>query len=955
MSRCDHIAWLELYNQGRPWPELVSGSRLGRLSQELPRPSEQVPQITFFMGRRRKDEALRQFCKSNYRNSQRHQRSINLRSDNRSLQAAQPRFFADCDPTSRSMPSSFVTPRICHPDNRIPVDWPATDFSPHDLVLSRVLFAFVDLICIFADDIGGLTAVQSLLRLWDRIGLGSNSPRAVSPRVLIVLEGDASSITHTLLDESDFFLDLGDLPAFSDIQISRLSSEELSSDARHIPLARDVSRCLRDARQAREHHCMNFSAYHLSALFDSKLRQTTSILVRPYNYLTAAREQNPLDGAFTAHLTAFLTVGGKSRIPYDGLASYIASAILMDAYPPGMHHFCPKTVFRGLYRDACYTALRHVYSTDDLAQLQCSRIEYHLQAFFNVMKYEDRTSSQIHRQHLQSLEGYWLSIMSNETCLLCIRRSPEHVMSCGHSICDTCTEIYGEKVPHIDHAFTIQNCLYCRKARSLMIKLKPPTAAARVLSIDGGGPRGIIPLECLQMFQDALGEDLVLQDMIDFATGTSSGGLIVLSAFMLKLDIASCKIAFKTMLKRFFQSRRKRLLNFFMSDATYSTDLLDDLFREHFGSGKMFDSPKSTISATKVAITACSIDDASPFIFTNYNGMVSHKMQSAYSRLRPSVRDEPFLWQVARATAAAPPYMSTIDIPGVGTFQDGGMRRHNNPTQLAFAESKRIWPTFSQPDIVISLGTGSETLHSSSAASHFRNIFADGWMPRIYRSFISSFDGKHASRELLALGQEHFRFDTTFPGSAPSMTDTKSMAELESWARIQPTFSYDTEAATLVLLATSFYFTLKAAPEFRTGLYYCTGYIRCRAPAQALISRIYSKDTTESIFYKDDINLGLGLSPRDICLVCQCYSCPVYFYARNLDEVFTISLRQGKKKHRISAFPKSIQWFVDQQGLDNHFGATNHDIPSGIHCDGCEAGKQKGGKKRKYMDIQEDP
>lgn len=44
-----------------------------------------------------------------------------------------------------------------------------------------------------------------------------------------------------------------------------------------------------------------------------------------------------------------------------------------------------------------------------------------------------------------------------------------------------------------------------------------------MLSIDGGGTRGVIPLEHLRLLQDALGPDCALQDMFDLAVGTSSG------------------------------------------------------------------------------------------------------------------------------------------------------------------------------------------------------------------------------------------------------------------------------------------------------------------------------------------------------------------------------------------------------------------------------------------------
>jgi hypothetical protein len=40
------------------------------------------------------------------------------------------------------------------------------------LVLGRALFMFVDVICIFEDDLGGLNAVQEMILTWAKIGSG---------------------------------------------------------------------------------------------------------------------------------------------------------------------------------------------------------------------------------------------------------------------------------------------------------------------------------------------------------------------------------------------------------------------------------------------------------------------------------------------------------------------------------------------------------------------------------------------------------------------------------------------------------------------------------------------------------------------------------------------------------------------------------------------------------------
>ena len=65
--------------------------------------------------------------------------------------------------------------------------------------------------------------------------------------------------------------------------------------------------------------------------------------------------------------------------------------------------------------------------------------------------------------------------------------------------------------------------MLCGRVSYLRAELKPPTAGVRVLSIDGGGVRGIVPLEFLNALQGLLGFDMHLQHMFDLAFGTSAG------------------------------------------------------------------------------------------------------------------------------------------------------------------------------------------------------------------------------------------------------------------------------------------------------------------------------------------------------------------------------------------------------------------------------------------------
>lgn len=298
----------------------------------------------------------------------------------------------------------------------------------------------------------------------------------------------------------------------------------------------------------------------------------------------------------------------------------------------------------------------------------------------------------------------------------------------------------------------------------------------------------------------------------------------------------------------------------------------------------------------------------------------------------------------------------TIDIPGLGTFQDGGIRRLNNPINLALSEAKHLWPNSPNPDVFISLGTGSAATDSSQTVSRFRNIFVDGWVPRIYRSFSSSFEGQCGWREILGLlddksRDDYFRFDLSVPSGLPSMDNTDCMDQLSKLVHSNPSGQQKHLEAIASLLATSFFFQLDSRPQYYSGFLQCIGTIRCRAPAQYAINWIDGFDSSRKDFYKDNMNLGLHLTPDDICYSCNRYCRRVRFIVRDLNENIGISIQFGGKQRHLSGFPNNMQWFIEQQGIDGNFGSPNHRVyprPGCLACEGPEAGKSK---KRKYIDI----
>lgn len=69
-----------------------------------------------------------------------------------------------------------------------------------DLVYYKLIFLFTDIICIFADNLGGLEAVAIILSTWIDLGAASTLSESVRPRVLIVTTEDTFSATHYILE-----------------------------------------------------------------------------------------------------------------------------------------------------------------------------------------------------------------------------------------------------------------------------------------------------------------------------------------------------------------------------------------------------------------------------------------------------------------------------------------------------------------------------------------------------------------------------------------------------------------------------------------------------------------------------------------------------------------------------------------------------------------------------------
>ena len=135
------------------------------------------------------------------------------------------------------------------------------------------------------------------------------------------------------------------------------------------------------------------------------------------------------------------------------------------------------------------------------------------------------TSKEAHSQMMLSFCDQWRRHRNNATCLMCLLRRPEYGLPCGHIFCEVDIRRFGKEVKK--DTFAVNACFLCSKeTNEAKFRLKPRTKGISILGIDGGGVKGIIPLQLLQLLELKLKpylSEFPVQNHFDMTIGTSSG------------------------------------------------------------------------------------------------------------------------------------------------------------------------------------------------------------------------------------------------------------------------------------------------------------------------------------------------------------------------------------------------------------------------------------------------
>lgn len=234
-----------------------------------------------------------------------------------------------------------------------------------------------------------------------------------------------------------------------------------------------------------------------------------------------------------------------------------------------------------------------------------------------------------------------------------------------------------------------------RQTLALIGHAEPPKSPGiRILSIDGGGTRGLVSLEVLRSIEKTTKKRI--HELFDLICGVSSGSIITMAIGSGHFTIDQCEAFYRetseNIFKTDFWTGTPRLL---LNHAYYDATMFEKTLKKAFGNTSLM-SLASEANRPKLVAVSVNAHSVQPFLFRTYtpNPTVGNNFEG-------TCKAE--VWQAIRASSAAPGYFQEFKFNS-SILLDGGMLV-NNCTGVAHAEASILWPQ--EPiQCVVSIGSG---------------------------------------------------------------------------------------------------------------------------------------------------------------------------------------------------------------------------------------------------------
>lgn len=279
----------------------------------------------------------------------------------------------------------------------------------------------------------------------------------------------------------------------------------------------------------------------------------------------------------------------------------------------------------------------------------------------------------------------------------------------------------------------------------------------KILSLDGGGIRGVFTATILTLIEGKLGGKKI-GECFDLVAGTSTGGILA-CLLLLPGDDGKPKYSARDALE-FYLNNGKKIFDMSWSqwlnsgaglvDEKYSSKNLRDLIDEYAHGIELKDLTSDCL------VTSYDTEKRDIHLFK------SHKAREDPERNCP-------IDEVALATSAAPTFFEPIQTSKKNCLIDGGMYA-NNPSMCAFVEARKLT---NKKMMMLSVGTGRE--ERPYPFEQIKDYGLVEWIQPVIKILMGAnadVTEYFAERMLELNGDAYYRFNTQLTREEAEMDDT---------------------------------------------------------------------------------------------------------------------------------------------------------------------------------------
>lgn len=331
-------AWLDLVNEHGAW-NVVDTNRLEQLVQGLPNPKCQYPSLLYFSGNSNRMKALRALFPYNNITRKGPAGLIRLHLSTKTAHTQNPIFFAESSLClEQSLGDSKWLKHSMTNHRSFSVASAEKTLSPtrlHQEVKRQFVLPWSQILCLFLDSASDIQAARILLQQ-PRQQLTIGGEVIPSPTQIAVVVTNSQQATEAFTQECAQLERLAETGTVTILDLGSRSG--LSDNVVFEPLQNLILNQLSIAQAEQVSASRQFSASHLSAFWSTRLQNHEWTLdASPCDLLATARRgftNIETMGGCLREITRNATSAGYSKEEFEDL---VASAFLMEAYPPEMH------------------------------------------------------------------------------------------------------------------------------------------------------------------------------------------------------------------------------------------------------------------------------------------------------------------------------------------------------------------------------------------------------------------------------------------------------------------------------------------------------------------------------------------------------------------------------------------------------------------------------------------